>query len=171
VSANTGSYTAYLKLEDMVSRCESFQDLVGAANATEAKARIKFISCQDFDTSTRGTSKTYQKIPCPRCAIWNVNPSKTRSSTSHFTCQLNMVLTLEIEIPSNIGPTEDEQFRYCGPLFQDVEDDLAALALIPGEDNLDFQRIGYLQSPGPVDPTENNGRRLWVADLSLQTRW
>lgn len=169
MSANTGSYAAYVLLETMVANCASFQSLVGAADATEARERIKFISCQDFDKTTRGTSSTYQKIPCPRVAIWNVNPSKTRTSTRHYTAQLNMVLTLEIEIPTNIGPTEDEQFRYCGPLFQSVEDELAELSFTPG--NLDFQRIGYLQSPGPVDPAENNGRRLWVADLSLQTRW
>lgn len=165
MSANTGSYQGYIILERMVSECTSFQSLVGAANATAALARIKFISCQDFDR----TNLTYLAIPCPRVAIWNVNPSKRRTSTTHFTCQLNLILTLEIEIPSTVGLTEDEQFRYCGPLFEAVEDELAELSFTPG--NLQFEKIQYRQSPGPVDPAENQGRRLWVADLGFETRW
>ena len=169
MSANTGSYQSYLKLEQMIADCESFQELTGTANATEAKARIKFIACQDFDTTTRGTNKTYRAIPMPRAAIWNVNPSKVRTASGCYSSQLNMVFSLEIEIPDNIGPTHDEQFRYCGPLFEAVEDELAELSFIPT--NLQFQRIGYLQSPAPMDTTQNMSRRIWAADLSLQTRW
>ena len=169
MSANTGSYQSYLKLEQMIADCTSFQSLTDTANATEAKTRIKFIACQDFDTTTRGTSKTYQKIAMPRAAIWNVNPAKVRTAQGCYSTQLNMVFSLEIEIPDDIGPTEDEQFRYCGPLYEEVEDELAELSFIPT--NLQFQRIGYLQSPAPMDPAENQGRRIWAADLSLQTRW
>ncbi len=169
MSANTGSYQSYLKLEQMIADCESFQEITETANATEAKTRIKFIACQDFDTTTRGTNKTYQEIPMPRAAIWNVNPSKERTSFGHYSCQLNMVFSLEIEIPDEIGQTDDEQFRYCGPLFESVEDELAELSFIPT--NLQFARIGYIQVPAPMDPTVNQGRRIWAADLSLQTRW
>lgn len=157
-------YQPYLHMERMLSECVPFRTLIGAANAEEAKARIKFISCQDFDK----TNKTYQAVPMPRVAIWNLNAAKTRTSAGTYSTQPRLVISLEIEIPANIGPTEDEQFRYCGPIYEEIEDDLATMSRTPG--NLDFGSISYLQVPAPFDPKDNQGRRIWGADIEFVCR-
>lgn len=154
-------YSPYLKMEDMLSRCASFRSLVGAANADEAKQRIRFISCQDYDK----TNATYTMIPMPRVAIWNLNPSKRRQTAAVYSCQPRLLLSLEIEIPSNIGDSEDAQFRYCGPLYEAIEDELAQMSATPGE--LHFIEINYLQVPTPADPKDNQGRRFWGADIEF----
>jgi hypothetical protein len=148
-------------MEDMLSRCVSFRDLVGAGNAEEAKSRIKFISCQDYDKS----SKLYTAIPMPRVAIWNLNPSKRRQSAAVYSCQPRLLLSLEIEIPDEVENSEDAQFRYCGPLYEAVEDELARMSATPGE--LHFIEINYLQVPTPADPKENQGRKFWGADIEF----
>ena len=154
-------YSPYLKMEDMLSRCESFREIVGAANADEAKERIRFVSCQDYDK----TNGTYTSIPMPRIAIWNLNPAKRRQTAAVYSCQPRMLLSLEIEIPDEIGETDDAEFRYCGPLFEAIEDELAQMSATPGE--LEFVEINYLQVPSKADAKENQGRRFWGADIEF----
>lgn len=154
-------YSPYLKMEDMLSRCTPFLELVGAADADEAKEKIRFISCQDYDK----TEGTYTAIPMPRVAIWNLNPSKKRQSAAVYSTQPRLLLSLEIEIPENVGRTENEEFRYCGPLYEAIEDELARMSATPGE--LHFIEINYLQVPTPADAKENQGRRFWGADIEF----
>ena len=157
-------YQPYLYMERMLSECVPFQELIGVDSAEEAKQRIKFIAVQDFDKA----NNSYQAVPMPRVAIWNLNASKTRTSAGTYATQPRLVISLEIEIPSEIGPTEDEQFRYCGPLYEAIEDGLATMSRTPG--NLDFGSISYLTTPGPMDPKENQGRRIWGADIEFVCR-
>lgn len=155
-------YSPFLIMERMISESTTFQTITGSADATEAKDRIRLIALQDYDASLPKPQR-YIAIPCPRVCIWNLNPSKRRTGSSGYACTVRLVLSLEIEIPSEIGATEDEQFRYCGPLYEDVEDEIAVLGLVPG--NLNIQEINHLQSPTPVDTKYTQGRRIWCADV------
>jgi len=157
-------YQPYLHMERMLSECATFQTITGSANATEAKTRIKFITVQDYDP-TKPKAQIYIAIPCPRVVIWNMNPSKRRSSSSGYSCEPRLLLSLDIEIPSNVGPTEDEQFRYCGPLYESIEDEVALSGMQPG--NLYIMEMNYLMVPSPEDPKLHGGRRIWAADLEV----
>lgn len=151
-------------MERMVSESETFQEIVGAANATEAKERIRFISCQDYDR----TNKTYDAMAMPRVAIWNLGARKVRTSAACYATQPRLILSLEIEIPSDVEMTHDAEFRYCGPIYEAIEDELAAMSATPT--NLQFEEINYLQVPSPSDPKENQRRRIWGADIEFICR-
>lgn len=157
-------YQPYLHMERMVSESATFQEIVGAADATEAKERIRFISCQDYDKN----NKTYDAMPMPRVAIWNLGARKVRTSAACYATQPRMILSLEIEIPADVERNHDAEFRYCGPIYEAIEDEIAAGSATPT--NLQFEEINYLQVPSPSDPKENQGKRIWGADIEFICR-
>jgi len=160
-------YQPYLILERMLSQCTSFQSLTGAADATAALAFIKFISCQDRVVDPETNAEVFTADPYPRATIWNVNPNKKKSSTSTYSIQPRMLLSIDIEIPDGIEATENMEFRYCGPIYEAIEDEMASKAgnFVPG--NLDFTEINYLQVPSPLDVKFNQGRRLWGCEMEF----
>lgn len=166
-------YSPMVYMEDMFAASATFQSITGSANAAAAKSRIRMFSFIEEHSEEEDLIAT-EKVAYPRVSLFPFGFSAKKSSNSTYSGNPRLLCEIEISIPSDVKKTHDAEFRYCGPKFQDIVNEVLAQGGQPGF--LDIADIDILQPPMPLDPTkspidENNEKmRIWICDLIFTAR-
>lgn len=147
-------------LETMLSQSETFQTITGSEDADEALERISMMSAADAEA-------VVDSVDLPRAILWPLGSMQRRSSTSTFQSTVPIVITIEMEIPSNIVKSYDAEFRYVAPLVESIIDELAQMSITRNPGMLNIDEINVVSIPMPCEGDKNQGRRIWDCDIEV----
>jgi hypothetical protein len=147
-------------LETMLSQSETFQELTGSADATEALTHITMMSAEDAESKVAATD-------LPRAILWPLGSRQEIKTTSTCHSTAPIIITFEMLIPSNVVKTYNAEFRYVAPIIEDIIDEIITMGMSRNPGMLNLQEVNVVSVPMPVEGDKAQGKRIWDCDVEV----